>query len=99
MLLPLNFQLHLRRRWAADVDNLPDGYSSLGRNPLAIRTQSSDLAFNAAGPLCRLSLPPVDCVAHLAGRCGIDEMANSIAHGGTVINNKESGPALSGHRR
>jgi len=41
----------------------------------------------------------VYCVAHLVGRCGFDEMPNSTAHGGTVVNNKESGPALAGHTR
>jgi hypothetical protein len=38
-------------------------------------------------------------VAHFVGRCGFDEMANSAAHGGTVVNNKESGPARAGHKR
>jgi len=38
-------------------------------------------------------------ITHLVGRCGFDEMSNSTAHGGTVVNNKESGPALAGHRR
>jgi hypothetical protein len=33
----------------------------------------------------------VYCVAHLVGRRGFDEIPNSAAHGGTVVNNKESG--------
>ena len=41
----------------------------------------------------------VYCVAHLVARRGLDEIANSAAHGGTVVNNKESGPALAGHGR
>jgi hypothetical protein len=39
------------------------------------------------------------CVARLVVRCGCDEMPNSTAHGGTVVNNKESGPGLAGPRR
>src|SRR5438034_8872736 len=31
-------------------------------------------------------------VAHFVGGCGFDELPNSTAHGGTVVNNKESGP-------
>ena len=38
-------------------------------------------------------------VAHLVVRCGFDEKPNSTAHGGTVVNNKESGPARAGHGR
>jgi len=41
----------------------------------------------------------VYCDAHLVRRCGFDEMPNSTARGGTVVNYKESGPALAGHRR
>ena len=43
--------------------------------------------------------PIVYCVARLVGRSGFDEMANSTAYGGTVVNNKESGPSLAGHKR
>ena len=38
-------------------------------------------------------------VAHLAGRSCFDETLKSTAHGGTVVNNKESGPARAGHGR
>jgi hypothetical protein len=37
-------------------------------------------------------------VAHLVGGCSFDELPNSTAHGGTVVNNKESGPTRAGHR-
>src|SRR6266699_860923 len=36
-------------------------------------------------------------VAHFVGGCGFDELPNSTAHGGTVVNNKESGPVCAGH--
>ena len=39
------------------------------------------------------------CVAHLVGRCGFDELPHSTAHGGTVVDNEESGPARAGHGR
>ena len=41
----------------------------------------------------------VYCVAHFVARYGLDEIANGTAHGGTVVNNEESGPSLAGHRR
>lgn len=37
--------------------------------------------------------------AHFVGGCGLDELPKGTAHGGTIINNKESRPALAGHRR
>lgn len=37
-------------------------------------------------------------VAHFEGSCSFDEIPNCTAHGGTVINNNESGPARAGHR-
>ena len=40
----------------------------------------------------------VNRVAHLVGRRDFDEIPNSTAHGGTVVNNNESGPARAGHR-
>ena len=39
MLLPLDFQLHVRRRWPGDLDNVPDGESGLGRNPRELHTE------------------------------------------------------------
>ena len=38
-------------------------------------------------------------VAHLAGRSCFDETLKSTAHGGTVVNNEESGPLRAGHGR
>src|SRR5947199_9597180 len=35
-------------------------------------------------------------VAHFVGGCGFDELPNSTAHGGTVVNNKETGPVCAG---
>ena len=37
-------------------------------------------------------------VAHFVGGCSFDELPNSTAHGGTVVNNKESGSARTGHQ-
>ena len=36
-------------------------------------------------------------IAHFVGGCGFDELPNGTAHGGTVVNNKESGPVCAGH--
>ena len=41
----------------------------------------------------------VNRVAHLVGSCGFDEILKSTAHGGTVVDNKESGPVRAGHKR
>ena len=41
----------------------------------------------------------VYCVPHLVGRCGFDELPNSTAHRGTIVNDEQSGPGLAGHRR
>jgi len=37
--------------------------------------------------------------AHFVRGCDFDEISNSTAHGGTVVHNKESGLARSGHKR
>lgn len=37
--------------------------------------------------------------AHFVGGRGFDELPKSTAHGGTIVNNKESGSAFAGHRR
>jgi len=39
----------------------------------------------------------VHCVAHFVWGCGLDEIPNRTAHGGTVVDNKESGPVHAGH--
>ena len=38
-------------------------------------------------------------VAHFVGGCGFDELPNSTAHNGMVVNNKESGTTRAGHGR
>ena len=37
-------------------------------------------------------------VAHFVGSRDFDEIPNSTAHGGTVVDKKESGPTRAGHR-
>src|SRR5438046_2853371 len=56
MLLPLDFQLHLRRRWPADLDNVSDGESGLARNPRATCTRSSHVADDLDWHTCLLWL-------------------------------------------
>lgn len=40
----------------------------------------------------------VYCVPHFVGGCGFDELLNGTAHGGTMVNNKESGSARTDHQ-
>jgi len=60
MLLPLDFQLHLWRRW---LDNVPYSESGLSRNPLAICTWSSDLTDDLDWHMCFLRLARLACKA------------------------------------